>query len=112
MPHQNVDSSNATAQNAATDPVAPNDRSRDQDAGRSEPRSYAAPDVADSSLAPPAAGEIADDMDEGEALAVDDVQQGGDRRNRPARTEAMAAQGPKTIAANRERLKTGSADRS
>ena len=28
MPHQNVDAGKATAQNAATDPVAPNDQAR------------------------------------------------------------------------------------
>lgn len=111
MPHQNVHSSKATAQNAATDPVAPNDQAREQNVSvRREPRSYAAPDVADSSLAPPAAGEVADYMDEGDALAADDVQSGGDHRNRPARTEGMSAQGPKTIAGNKERLKSGSAD--
>ncbi|HWQ87728.1 hypothetical protein [Brevundimonas sp.] len=100
MPHQNADSSRAAARNAAADPVAP----------RSEPRSYAAPDVADSSLAPPAAGEVADYMDEGEALAADDVQSGSNHRNRPGRTEAMSDQGPKTIAGNKERLRSGSAD--
>ena len=66
--------------------------------------------MADSSLAPPAAGEVADYMDEGDALAADDVQSGGDHRNRPARTEAMSDQGPRTIAGNKERLKSGSAD--
>ena len=111
MPHQNVDSSTATAQNAATDPTAPNDQAREQNAAvRSEPRSYAAPDVKDSSLAPPASGEVADYMDEGDALAADDVQQGSDHRNRPARTEKLDTQGPKTVAGNRERLKSGSAD--
>ena len=111
MPHQNVQSSTATAQNAATDPVAPNDPGREQSAAvRNEPRSYVAADAKDASLAPPAAGEVADYMDEGDALAADDVQQGSDHRNRPARTEAMDAQGPKTVAGNRERLKSGSAD--
>jgi len=100
MPHQNTSSSNATAQNAATDPVAPRDQPTEQDR-RQEPRSYAAPDVADSSLAPPAAGEVSDYMDEGEALEGEPVQQGSDHTNRPGRTEAMDAQGPKTRAANR-----------
>jgi hypothetical protein len=111
MPHQNVHSSRATARNAATDPIAPNDQAREQNRSvHPEPRGHAAPDVSDSSLAPPAAGETADYMDEGDALAADDVQQGGDHRNRPARTEAMNTQGPKTVAGNRERVKTGSAD--
>ena len=111
MPHQNVDSSKATAQNAATDPVGPGDQTQ---AGgenrRPEPASYAASDVSDSSLAPPAAAEVADYMDEGDALAADDVQSGGNHRNRPERTETMSDQGPKTTAGNRERLKSGSAD--
>ena len=115
MPHQNVHSSKATAQNAATDPVGPGDqtsagKSRPEDARGPEPRSYAAPDVADSSLAPPAAGEVADYMDEGDALAADDVQLGGTNRNRPERTEKMDQQGPKTRAGNRNRVKSGSAD--
>lgn len=111
MPHQNVDSSNATAQNAATDPVAPNDQAREQDAAaRPEPRSYAAPEVTDSSLAPPAAGEMADYMDEGDALGADDVQQGATHANRPARTENRDQQGGKTLEGNRNRIRTGSAD--
>lgn len=111
MPHQNVDSSTATAQNAATDPVAPDRQTGGrEDPARSEPRSYAASDAADSALAPPAAGEVADYMDEGDALAADDVQSGGNHRNRPERTENMSGQGPKTTAGNQERLKSGSAD--
>jgi hypothetical protein len=108
MPHQNFDSSKATAQNAATDPAAP--RVQGDAAGRQEPRSYAAPDVAESSLAPPAAGEVADYMDEGDALAADDVQSGGNHANRPGRTEVMSDQGPKTTAGNKERIRSGSAD--
>lgn len=111
MPHQNVESSNAAAQNAVTDPSSKNARQPDGDGpDRSEPRSYAASDVADSTLAPPAAGEVGDFMDEGDALGADDVQQGGTNRNRPHRTEVMDDQGPKTIEGNQERLKSGSAD--
>lgn len=111
MPHQNVDSSKATAQNAATDPVGPGDQTEGGgEARRPEPRSYAAPDVADSSLAPPAAGEIADYMDEGDALGADDVQLGSTHRNRPRNTDIDSGQGPKTRAGNQQRLKTGSAD--
>lgn len=101
MPHQNTSSSSATAQNAATDPVAPHDQRADQDR-KEEPRSYAASEVSDNSLAPPAAGEVSDYMDEGEALEGEAVQQGANHTNRPARTEAMDSQGPKTKAANRE----------
>jgi hypothetical protein len=110
MPHQNVESSVAAAQNAATDPSSKNQKPDGDAPGRSEPRSYAAPDVSDSTLAPPAAGEVGDFMDEGDALGADDVQTGGDNRNRPHRTEVMDQQGPKTIEGNQQRLKTGSAD--
>ncbi len=111
MPHQNVDSSKATAQNAATDPVGPGDQTQAGGASRQpEPRSYAAPDVAESTLAPPAAGEVADYMDEGDPLDADDVQLGGTNRNRPHRTEVDIGQGPKTRAGNRNRVRTGTAD--
>jgi len=105
MPHQNVDSSKATAQNAATDPVGPGDQTQAGGGARSpEPASYAAADVADSTLAPPAAGEVADFMDEGDALGADDVQLGSTNRNRPGNTDADSGQGPKTREANRHRV--------
>lgn len=107
MPHQNPNASTATAQNAATDRVAPKDGDHDI---RQEPRSYAAPDVADASLAPPAAGEVTDFMDEGDALGHAGLQQGGDRTARPDRTEAQRTQGPKTLAGNKERVRSGTAD--
>ena len=111
MPHQNVDSATATAQTAATDPVGPGDQTAaGGEPRRPEPHSYAASDVAESTVAPPAAGEMADFMDEGDALDADDVQQGGTHRDRPRVTEAEAGQGPKTRAANQQQLKTGSAD--
>ena len=115
MPHQNVESANATAQNAATDPVGPGDqtkagKSRPDDARPPEPNSYAAPEVAESTLAPPAAGEVADYMDDGDALGADDVQLGGTNRNRPADTETDRGQGPKTRAANRNIVRNGTAD--
>ena len=110
MPHQNVHSSKATAQNAVTDPVGPGDQTQ---AGceplRPEPRSYAAPEASESSLAPPAAGEVADYMDEGDPIGADDVQQGSTHANRPERTEKLRGQGPKTRAGNRDRVKSGSA---
>jgi hypothetical protein len=102
MPHQNVDSSKATEQNSATGSDQPNDQGREQNrAVRPEPRSYVAADAADASLAPPAAGEVADYMDEGDALGDDGLQQGATHANRPIRTEADRGQGPKTRAANR-----------
>ena len=110
MPHQNVDSATATAQNAATDPAGPGDQIRaGGERRRPEPRSYAAPDVRDSTLAPPASGEVADYMDEGGPLGADDVQQGSTHANRPARTEKLDQQGPKTRAANRNRVRSGAA---
>jgi len=65
MPHQNPHSMNAGAQNAATDPIQPNDQARGRNRD-GEPRSYAAKNVENSSLTPPAAGETADYMDEGD----------------------------------------------
>lgn len=100
MPHQNTSSSKATAQNAATDPTAPRDIPTEEDR-RPEPRAYAAPHVEDSTLAPPAAGETADYMDEGDPLEGEAVQQGANHANRPARTEAEHGQGRKTRAANK-----------
>ena len=100
MPHQNTSSPNAAAQNAATDPVAPRNKATNIDR-QPEVRSYAASDVSQSSLAPPAAGEIADYMDEGEALDGEAVHQGQTNSNRPVRTEAANPQGAKTRAANR-----------
>ena len=61
-------------------------------------------------LAAPAAGEVADYMDEGEALGDDGVQQGSTHNNRPVRTEAARGQGPKTREANREMTRSGSSD--
>ena len=103
MPHQNVSSSNATAQNQATDPVQPNDRA--QGPVSREPRSYVDEDWRQASVAAPAAGEMADDMDEGDAVATDGLQQGRNHVNRPESAEAAGGQGPKTTAANRDRLK-------
>jgi hypothetical protein len=105
MPHANTTSSKATAQNAATDRISPNDQAREQHRGvRPEPRSYVAAKVEDASLAPPAAGEIADFMDEGEALGAEGLQQGRNHGRRPAPTEAARGQGPKTRASNRRRM--------
>lgn len=109
MPHQNTDSSKATAQNSVT-PSAPNDQAREQNrAVHAEPRSYVAADVADATLAPPAAGEVADYMDEGEALDMEGSQQGSNHSNRPRVTEAKRGQGKITRAANREIARSGRA---
>jgi hypothetical protein len=104
MPHQNVEAGKATAQNAATDPIAPNDEGREQNAAvRPEPRTYVAEDHKDASLAPPAAGEVADYMDEGDALDGE-VHSGADRTNVPAHSRDDG-QGPKTTRAIRDQIK-------
>lgn len=111
MPHQSPQSSKATAQNAATEPHVPNDQAREQHQSvRPEPRSYAAPDVADATVAPPAAGEIGDYYDEGDALGDAGVQYGQTHTRRPVKTEADRGQGQKTRAANKQIAKTGRAD--
>lgn len=110
MPHQNVNSSKATAQNAAVPSPEPNDKGREQNAGvRPEPASYAAGDYRDATLAAPAAGEVADYMDEGDPLDGEAVQQGATNTLRDRNTDAASGQGPKTRAANRRIVKTGQA---
>lgn len=111
MPHQNTQSPRAPAQNSATGATPGNDRGAEQNRSiHAEPRSYAAHDVADATLAAPAAGEMSDYADEGDALGMDDVQQGGDNTRRPVGVEARNGQGPKTRAANRRMTKSGSPD--
>jgi hypothetical protein len=106
MPHQNVQSGTATAQNAATDPRQPNDRAVEEHAAvRPAPDAYAAPDVRDATVAPPAAGEMADYMDEGDALDGDEFHTGRTRTNVAAHSRNVDQQGPKTVQANRQRLK-------
>ncbi len=105
MPHQNVQSGEATAQNAATERIQPNDQGREQNATASpEPRSYAAENHEDSTLAPPVAGETADYMDEGEALDGE-VQSGGTRTNVAAHSRDDDRHGAKTTKAIRDQLK-------
>jgi hypothetical protein len=115
MPHQNVDAGEATAQNAATDKQMPNDqahdRGTDQDAAVDpEPRSYAAPELRDSTLAPPAAGEIADYMDEGDALDGEAMQQGSTNRNEPKETDQAFERGSKTLQGDQSERISGSAN--
>lgn len=107
MPHQNVEAGKATAQNAATDPIAPNDKGLEQNAAvRPEAKAYAAPDVADSTLAPPAAGEVADYMDEGDPLDGEEIHSGRDRTNVAAHSRDDA-QGAKTRDAIQDQIKGG-----
>jgi hypothetical protein len=108
MPHQTPHAPNATAQNAATERQAPNDQAREQHRTvRPDPRSYAAPDVADATLAPPAAGEVGDYADEGGASGG--VQQGSDRTRIPEKN-AQFSQGGKTQREQRRLMDSGSPD--
>lgn len=108
MPHQNVHTSRATAQNAAVPSTEPNLQAREQqETVRSEPSSYAAPDYQDATLAGPAAGEVPDFMDEGDPLGDPGVQQGATHSMRPYRTEKTHDQGPKTREANRRIVRGG-----
>ena len=110
MPHGNVDSEKATAQNAVTDPETsgPDDQGRDANAeAHGEAKSYAAADFRDSSLAAPAAGEVGDyaDLDEPSG----GMAQGRTNTNREAHAH-RPEQGPKTAAANKAQAGTGSPD--
>ena len=113
MPHGNVESEDATAQNAATPPQAPNDKAPNDQARsehatvRPDPSSYAAPDVRDATLAAPAAGEVGDYADLSDPSGG--MAQGGDRTNRDAHAH-QDEQGPKTREANRRMAASGSPD--
>jgi hypothetical protein len=102
MPHQNTDSTKAAAQNAATGYDQTNQQAEGQRADeRPEPRAYAAPNVEDSTLAPPASGEVSDYMDEGDPSFG--AQQGANHTNWELHGHKLRAdqQGPKTRAANK-----------
>jgi hypothetical protein len=95
------------AENAATDPVAPQvPGSKAPLTDRPEPRSYAAPDPADATLAPPASGEVGEFADEGDPIdpRFGEVQMGGNRNN-IASKDLASPQGRKTVEANRAKLK-------
>ena len=105
MPHQNGEAGKATAQTAATDPIQPNDQAREQNVSvHPEPHTYAAPDVKDSTLAPPAAGEVADYMEEGDALEGE-IHSGGERTNIAAHSHDDEHHGAKTNRAIREQIR-------
>jgi hypothetical protein len=116
MPHGHTDSTKATAQNAATEEVAPNDQARDEHAAtRAEPRSYTAAHVGDATLAAPAAGEVGDyaelddpDLEDGGALGGG-AQQGRTHNDREGHARDHG-QGGKTVAANRALSRSGSPD--
>ena len=108
MRHGHTDSTQATAQNAATEPEAPNDQARDQHVtAHADPSSYAATDVRDSTVAGPAAGELGDyaDLDEPSG----GMAQGRTHGNREAHARDPE-QGPKTRAANKAMAGSGSPD--
>lgn len=108
MAHQNTDSEDATAQNAATDPQMPGDQPRPH---RPAPSAYVAPSSKDATLAGPAAGEVGDYADEGEEIdhSLGEVQEGGNHRDRNLHAHDDE-QGSKTRAANRVLSKSGSSD--
>jgi hypothetical protein len=111
MPHQNTQSPRAAAQNAVTGSTPASDRAVDEPrSANAEPRAYAALDLADSTLAAPAAGEIATFGDDIDDLDASDMQNGGNHTRRPVATEAKRGQGPKTLRANRRIVKSGSPD--
>ena len=109
MPHGNVDSEKATAQNAVTEPESgPSDQARgEQETAHGEADAYAAPDFRDASLAAPAAGEVGDyaDLDEPSG----GMAQGRTHTNREAHAH-RPEQGPKTTAANKAAASSGSPD--
>lgn len=108
MPHQHPDSADASQQNTVGDRRGPNDRAAgEQRSVHQEPRSYAAKSVEDATLAPPAAGEMPDYLDDGDASGG--AQQGATNTNRDAHSH-RPSQGPKTQKANRQILKNGRAD--
>jgi hypothetical protein len=108
MPHQTPQAPNGTDQNAATDRAGPNDQARDQHRTvRPDPDAYAARDVRDSTLAPPASGEMGDYADEDQPSGG--AQQGGDR-TRVSEKDDVLPQGPKTREANRRMAGSGSPD--
>ena len=108
MPHGHTDSTQATAQNAATEPEAPNDQARDEHASvRPEPATYAAADVRDSTVAGPAAGELGEYADLEEPSGG--MAQGRTHTNREAHARDPE-QGPKTRAANKAMAASGSPD--
>ncbi len=105
MPHQTPHSPSATAQNAATDRQPPNDQARGQHRTvHPDARSYAAPDVADATLAGPAAGEIGDYADEGDPSMG--AQQGETRTRVPEKT-SLRGHGRKTLEAQRDPTRRG-----
>ena len=109
MSHGQVDSTKATAQNATTEPAAPNDKALGENVRlRPEAKTYVAPDFRDASMAGPAAGEVGDYADL-------DTPSGGMAQGRSNTNRELHAhtdhQGPKTTQANREASRSGGSDK-
>jgi hypothetical protein len=107
--HQRPIFKKPAAQNAATDPTAPQTAgSNAPRSDRPEPKSYTAPDARDATLAGPASGEVGEYADEGDPIdpRYAEVQTGGDRNN-IASKDIASPQGRKTVEANRAKLKRG-----
>ena len=108
MPHQHPDSADATSQNTVGDRRLPNDKAVGEHRSvRPEPRNYTAPEAAGATVAPPAAGEMPDYLDDGDPSMG--AQQGATNTNRDAHSH-REWQGAKTVKANRQMLKTGRAE--
>ena len=102
MRNRNTENENARSGRAVTDSQPPQDGAHARDG--QEPRSYAAPDWRDATLAPPAAGEVTDYFDEGEPSGG--AQQGRTQTN-AANRDVRRPQGSKTREMNRATLESG-----
>lgn len=102
MRNRNTENENARSGRAVTDAQPPSDHAHSR--GRGEPKSYAAADWRDASLASPAAGEVTDYFDEGEPSGG--VQQGRTQTNAASR-DVRRPQGGLTRKRNRQIIAEG-----
>lgn len=102
MRNRNTENENARSGRAVTDAQPPRDGAHAP--GGEEPRSYAAGDWRDASLAPPAAGEVTDFFDEGEPSGG--AQQGRTQTNAASR-DVRRPQGGMTRKRNRQIIAEG-----
>jgi len=100
--NRNTENENARSGNAVTDNQPARDGGHVR--GGEEPRSYAARDWRDATLAPPAAGQVTDFADEGEPSGG--AQQGRTQTN-AANRDVQRTQGRLTRERNREIVKGG-----
>jgi len=101
MRNKNSENENARSGRAVTDDQPAQDGAHVMNRGE-EPRSYVAPDYRDATLSGPAAGEVTDFYDEGDASGGS--QQGRNRNNVPHMKDSDV-QGAKTRRRNQEILK-------